>query len=772
MNKNRTWALALVLLALGCPAIAADVPSQPYQWQHVKIVGTGYVPGIIFSEAEKDLIYLRTDMGGAYRWLPDQKKWKPLTDWVTFEEWNLLGIESIAADPSDPNRVYVAAGTYTNDWTTMNGEILRSTDRGDHFVRTKLPFKMGGNMPGRSVGERLVVDPNDNRVLLFGARSGKGLWRSEDFGATWSHVDALTAVGDYVQDPQYSWTADNLGLTWVAFDPRSSAKGEPCRVIYVGVATTTGPTLWRTKDAGKSWEAVPGQPADGYMVIHGTLAKNGVLYLTTNNKAGPYDGDKGSVLKFDTATDTWTNITPPTPNGDKQYYGFGGLGVDAQKPDTLVIATLNSWWPDCMFWRSTNAGKTWTQVWTWNGYPGRLMKYNLDYSASPWIDWGTKGTMPEVSPKLGWMTSDLRIDPFNSNRMMYGTGATVYGTENLTNWDKNRKFDIAVMAEGIEESSVGALVSLPAGPPLISGIGDVNGFVHTDLNKSPKTMMLNPSFATLAIDFAEARPSVIVRIGKTNKAKTNESRLGVSTDAGKSWNPGTDAPGVAADKEAGGGTIALAADARALVWAPEGVVPAVSADLGKSWKPSQGLPADARVVADRVNAKVFYGWKDGVVYASTDAGATFQETGRLAAALGNVKFKAMAGHEGELWFSATGKAKDGESGDGTLPGSGMWRTSDGGATFVKVAGVDRADSIGFGKAKDGQPFQAVFSYAIVNGLRGVFRSDDAGATWVRVNDDDHNYGAANADITGDPRVYGRVYLATNGRGIPYGDIKK
>jgi len=51
---------------------------------------------------------------------------------------------------------------------------------------------------------------------------------------------------------------------------------------------------------------------------------------------------------------------------------------------------------------------------------------------------------------------------------------------------------------------------------------------------------------------------------------------------------------------------------------------------------------------------------------------------------------------------------------------------------------------------------------------GIFRSTDAGATWVRINDDHHQWGAV-FPLTGDPRIFGRVYIGTNGRGIIYGD---
>ena len=83
----------------------------------------------------------------------------------------------------------------------MNGAILRSTDRGNTWQRTMLPFKSGGNMPGRNMGERLAIDPNRNSTLYLGARSGNGLWRSTDFGATWAASRASRPSGTYVAGP-------------------------------------------------------------------------------------------------------------------------------------------------------------------------------------------------------------------------------------------------------------------------------------------------------------------------------------------------------------------------------------------------------------------------------------------------------------------------------------------------------------------------------------------------------------------------------------------
>jgi len=53
----------------------------------------------------------------------------------------------------------------------------------------------------------------------------------------------------------------------------------------------------------------------------------------------------------------------------------------------------------------------------------------------------------------------------------------------------------------------------------------------------------------------------------------------------------------------------------------------------------------------------------------------------------------------------------------------------------------------------------------------VFRSDEEGRSWVEITDAQHQFASTNQAISGDPRIYGRVYLATNGLGTVYGDIR-
>lgn len=92
-----------------------------------------------------------------------------------------------------------------------------------------------------------------------------------------------------------------------------------------------------------------------------------ILYVTYNNGAGPYDGTLGAISKYSIANGTWTDITPVS--GSNLYFGFGGLSVDLKNPGTLMVAAVNSWWPDGQIFRSNNSGASWTTLWAWASYP-------------------------------------------------------------------------------------------------------------------------------------------------------------------------------------------------------------------------------------------------------------------------------------------------------------------------------------------------------------------------------------------------------------------
>jgi xyloglucan-specific exo-beta-1,4-glucanase len=739
---------------------AASAATQPYTWQNVKIGGGGFIDGIEFSPAQQNLIYAHTDIGGAYRWNQSTSSWTPLLDWVGESNWGWNGVVSLAPDPLNANKVWAAVGMYTNSWDPNDGAILRSSNQGATWTATSLPFKLGGNMPGRGMGERLAVDPNNDNILYLGTPNGNGLWRSTDGGVTWSKVTSFPNVGNYAPDPTDTsgYNSATEGVVWVAFDKATGTAGNATQTIFAGVADLQN-TVYESTNGGSTWTRVAGQPT-GFIAHKGVVdSTNGILYIATSNTGGPYDGSSGDVWKYTIATGAWTQISPaPSSNTSADYFGYSGLAIDPEHPSTIMVTAYSSWWPDTIIWRSTNGGSTWNQIWNWTSYPSRSFSYTLNISSEPWLTFNANPSPPVVAPQLGWMTEALAIDPFNANRMMYGTGATLYGTTNLTNWDSGGTISITPMVNGIEETAVNALISPPSGPPLLSALGDLDGFVHNSLTAVPSAaaMFTSPSLSSGdSLDYAELNPSVIVRTGDVDKTSNpNVNRIGFSTNGGTNWFQGQEPPNVT-----GGGQVAEAADASSTVWSPAGTGVYYSTSYGGSWTASSGIPAGATVASDRVTPTKFYGFSGGTFYVSTNSGAAFTATAATGLPTsGTVFIKAMPGHAGDIWLAG---------GSGT--NSGIWHSTDSGATFTKLSNVSAALNIGFGKAAPGQSYLALYAIATVGGAQGIFRSDDGGATWIQINDAQHQWGNIGQAITGDPRVYGQVYVGTNGRGIMYGN---
>jgi hypothetical protein len=287
-----------------------------------------------------------------------------------------------------------------------------------------------------------------------------------------------------------------------------------------------------------------------------------------------------------------------------------------------------------------------------------------------------------------------------------------------------------------------------------------------------------PRFSsTRDIAFAGVNPEIVARIGNGGRG----AQGAVSEDGGKMWKAfGRSAPG----GNSGTGKLAVAADGSAIVWTTQGgrggstqgggdagvFGPFVTYDHGDTWTHCSGLNNSARVVADPVNPDKFYSFdkQAGKLFVSTNKAASFyasaasppttEKNSGSGGGSGGAVLAATIGMEDDLWVG--------------LRNGRLYHSSDGGVTFDKLDTVDSVDALGFGKAAPGKQFPAIFLLGTVHQLHARYRSDDVGQTWVRIDDNQHQYGNANVPlIIGDPHIYGRVYFTTGGRGVIYGDIK-
>jgi len=704
------------------PSSPSSAPApKTYAWSNALFGAGGYITGITYHPSVQGLAYIRTDVGGVYRRTPGSTTWVPLNDDLARDDRQLEGGASLAVDPNDSQKLYVAAGMYLPA-SGRNAAILRSSDRGASWSRTELPIRLGGNSDGRGTGERLQVDPNKGSILFLGTNEN-GLYKSSDGGVSWSQVSGFPT---------------NTGTTFVLFDKSSSSVGTATKTLYVGVAAKSGEALYRSTDGGTTWTPVPGGPT-GLMPMQAALDGAGNLVLAYANGLGPYNITAGAVYKLATASTTWNNITPATP-GSGQPFGYSGLALDVRKPNTIVVSTIGRSSTGDDLYKSTDGGRTWTSL------------NAISTHAAPANPWLTAYYGGSLAGKMGHWISDIEIDPFNSNNIMYNTGYGLWESNSLGSATVSWLFNVS----GIEESALTApLVSPSTGAHLFSALADVAGARYDTSFSSNGGYFSSPNGSSYSVDVAELNTNVV--------ARTSKNALMLSSDNGITWRQSAALVGY------DGGRVAVSAAGTALLWVPGGLTALYSTNGGASWAASKGYPATGAVdsgkfftpIADKVANGYFYTYdfSAGTILESANNGQSFAPiyTGldvlpsgsqhQLASVPGSVRR--------DLWLATP---------------NGLWHINGAGAAPVKIANVQAAYGVGFGMAAVGKPYPAVYISARINNVSGIYQSLDAGATWTRINDDKHQWGGANY-VTGDMRVFGRVYVGANRGGVIVGDLQ-
>ena len=688
----------------------SDVYENPdWSYGQVTIGGGGFVTGIV-STCEAGLFYARTDVGGAYRWDNDAQKWIALNYDISEDDKGLLGIDGIAVDPNNAANVYLAAGTsYFSNAKTC---ILVSHDYGEHFKQVEVSdlIKVHGNGMGRGNGERIAVDPNNSDIIYCGGRTG-GMIRSLDAGETWEKVESFPVTS----------TGNENGINIILFDKESSR-------IYAGVSRSKEDNIYYSDDSGESWNVLPGseEASQRYMPQRFDLDSKGNLFVCYGNKEGPWNSVQGTLYKYSNGSAEEIQVVSWT---------VGDIVIDPTNDDNIVLVTSEVWkeqpngaYGD-KFFRSTDGGKTWEDL---DG------KYTMSANGMDWIS----------NAAIHWCSS-LAMDSGDSNRILVNSGNGIFACDNI--WDADPEFYFE--ANGIEEVVPEDIVSY-ADYPLITAIGDFDGFIHEDIYTSPerhsKQIGSCTSIAVAALDH-----DIWAKVG----GDESNMLLTYTTDGGKTWSDITNSPD--SGKTFYKGKVALTADGSALIWSPSNSLFTYrTEDWGNTWEKVEGIAGNQGVylIGDPVNKDYVYGSSNGKVLVSADGGKSFKNKYDTSA-----QYKRLAiapGVEGTFYVPGGG--------------SGLLVSTDHGENFALVPGLKFCDAVGLGKPKnDGDPYVIYVSGTPKEegAVKGFYMSEDNGETWVRVNDDLHQFGGiGNGEfVAGDMNVYGRCYIATVGLGIAYCD---
>ena len=743
--RSRWRYVALTCIALGAVILSSIVffivqplrtsraASPSYNWKQLKIGAGGFVTGVVIHPTVAGLMYIRTDVGGAYKLGPNDT-WQQLitasaVPSPTQQDYN---VESIALSKSNAQTLYIAVG---DNLSSPTGRILKSTNQGQSFTDNGQRWTMGGNESYRQGGERLAVDPNNDNVVYFGSRK-EGLWVTSNAGTTWTQVStsAIPVGSNSGSTP--------AGDQFVVFDPTSGTTNGKTNRIYVGVA---GSGVYRSDDAGATWRNVISSTMIPY---DASVASDGTLYVGFASTTPP-----GAVQRYSPSTNTATTITPSSGSGDFQ------VAVDPSNAQRVIVG------PDGVsngnLWRSTDGGSTWTAL-------------NISV-ASPTIPWILN------TDESGYMSSAKMIfDPLVSDKLWFAQGIALMYASNTTGstitWN--------VYSNGTEETVSTDLVAPPGGAP-VSNIFDRQGFYHGNADSYPSQPLIDNQFwGGTSLDYSGGTPGTLVTVqAKNNYYPSLTGRGATSTDGGKTWHLFGSTPA----NNVGGNIAISATNTSNLVWLPstgnfgQGNAPYFSTDGGNTWTQSSGITdtvdthwffwwgSKRALASDKVNGS-FYAitfsttGTTGTFYASTNGGQTFVQAPNSPACSTNDdchvfgQVHAAPGYAGHVWSSA---GKD-----------GLWYTTNAGqSAWTKVSAVQEARAFGFGKVLPGYSYPAIYMYGKANGdsSYGIYRSADQGATWTLLTTAPLGlYDGVNV-VNGDMNLAGRVYVGFAGNGFGYGD---
>lgn len=795
MNHKQRVLSVLTAAALLCTGIgtagvttplaanAAESVESSMNWDTLNIGGGGFVSGIITGD---DQMYARTDVGGAYRYDYEQKKWVQLLGFLNEADRGFLSVDAMCIDPNDDNTLYLLCGcAYFSDARTV---IFRSHDAGETFEEIDVTdlIQVHGNGYGRQTGEAIAVDPDNPDIIYCGGDATAGdsaLIMSEDGGDTWSPVMGYDKLGLF----EYSikWP------TWTEHMARSVADDEYLNVN--GIATikiTDGKVYVGTSVKGKANLHVADVGSDDFQPLSEDLPTeqmpsrinldaDGNLLITYINGL-MFDRGTGYAFKYNPKTDELKDITPTegiVTNTKKLNVGYGAVTSDPKDANKLVATTCAQWysqswsadawdrnaiaWGD-RFFKSEDGGETWTEITPGNTayWDGPLLANYLQDGGHSWIR----------DKAIHW-SGCIALDPRNSDQFWVVSGNGVFTCEDT--WAECPNIYFA--PDGIEEVVSLDFISRPGKDP-VSVIGDYDGFYHaadgTATQLSPSMAKLTSgSASTGGIAYCPANPDVMVRLAEG-------SAQGYYTTDGTTWQelPNIPCSGAkAAINQLEDGTYRILVSSSGKI--------AYTDDFGKTWSTastSDSLSSTIWMCVDEKNPQYVYAYgyyyNSSYFYSKPKADIT---DARYILMVSDDYGKTFKNNQTICQYDqCDGAYRIAYLDEGTFAIAagyyGAYLVTDYGKTVTKMDNVSYCKTMGYGAAeKAGDPYTLyMYGKPADSDPEGVYRSTDCGKSWVLINQNHLYGGTGNGNyLVGDMNTFGTVYMSTVGCGIVVGTLE-
>ena len=326
--------------------------SQPFapeyftamKWRMIGPHRAGRTVGATGVPSQPNVFYMGVNNGGVWKTTDFGRTWIPI-----FDDQPTGSIGDIVVSPSNPNVIYVGSGEGLQrpDLSVGDG-VYKSADGGKTWLHI-------GLREGQQIGGMALDPENENRLFVavlghpYGPNKERGVYRTLDGGKTWKQV---------------LYKDENTGAIQVTIDPKNP------NIVYADLwAGRQGPWengawngpesgLFKSTDGGETWVKLEkGLPttAQGLGRIGFCIAPSDPnrLYATVDA------GDKPGIYRSDDAGASWQLI-----QSDPRYWGrgadFAEVKVDPTNKDIVYSANV-------VTWKSTDGGINWT---AFRGAPG------------------------------------------------------------------------------------------------------------------------------------------------------------------------------------------------------------------------------------------------------------------------------------------------------------------------------------------------------------------------------------------------------------------